>query len=231
MIMGQDGRRKVQMRIDLGLMQMELHGRPDGKRPYGYESLLEYYLDQLETYRAQHGSEEGFVLTPEDCDLLRQEALQYYYRYLSLFHLGEFELVERDTTRNLKVFDLIWEYAEEEEDRWSLEQYRPYVIMMHTRARAEAAVAQQQYKKALALLEEGMEAIREFFRRHSRPDLIPESRELQSLQQRADEIQAHRPLSRRERLERLLEEAVEQEDYERAARLRDELARLSGETG
>ena len=31
------------MRIDLGLIQMEIDGRPDGERPQGYESLLELY--------------------------------------------------------------------------------------------------------------------------------------------------------------------------------------------
>ena len=31
------------MRIDLGLLQMELDGRPDGQRPHGFESLLDYY--------------------------------------------------------------------------------------------------------------------------------------------------------------------------------------------
>ena len=31
------------MRIDLGLIQMELAGRPDGQRPDGFESLLDCY--------------------------------------------------------------------------------------------------------------------------------------------------------------------------------------------
>ena len=42
-ITGDDGSEKIQMRIDLGLMQMEIAGRPDGERPEGYESLLESY--------------------------------------------------------------------------------------------------------------------------------------------------------------------------------------------
>ena len=39
---GDDGREKLQMRIDLGLLQMELDGRPDGQRPAGAESLLDH---------------------------------------------------------------------------------------------------------------------------------------------------------------------------------------------
>ena len=34
-IMGNDGREKLQMRIDLGILQMEISGRPDGKTPEG----------------------------------------------------------------------------------------------------------------------------------------------------------------------------------------------------
>ena len=42
-ITGDDGAEKIQMRIDLGLIQMELDGRPDGERPEGFESLLDSY--------------------------------------------------------------------------------------------------------------------------------------------------------------------------------------------
>ena len=34
-ITGNDGQPKLQMRLDLGLLQMEMDGRPDGERPHG----------------------------------------------------------------------------------------------------------------------------------------------------------------------------------------------------
>jgi len=37
-IRGIDGKIKIQMRLDLGILQMEQEGRPDGKRPHGKES-------------------------------------------------------------------------------------------------------------------------------------------------------------------------------------------------
>src|ERR1700689_565485 len=46
-IIGLDGAPKLQMRLDLGLLQMELSGRPDGHRPHGCESLLEFFEQQL----------------------------------------------------------------------------------------------------------------------------------------------------------------------------------------
>src|SRR5471032_2846298 len=82
-IRGLDGRDKIQMRLDLGVLQMETEGRPDGKRPHGAECLLEYHGEKVR--RAQ---EEGevFMLTAEECSELKQEGMQYYYRYLALFH-------------------------------------------------------------------------------------------------------------------------------------------------
>jgi protein-arginine kinase activator protein McsA len=49
---------------------------------------------------------------------------------------------------------------------------------------------------------------------------------MQSLENWREEISAKRPLSRREKLERALHEAINSEDYERAAKVRDELRNL-----
>src|SRR5580704_13263779 len=61
-VSGIDGSLKLQMRLDLGLLQMEMTGRPDGVRPHGCESLLDYFEQQLTDHRAQHGTELGFHL-------------------------------------------------------------------------------------------------------------------------------------------------------------------------
>ena len=42
-IVGDDGNERIQMRIDLGLIQMEMDGRPDGQRPDGFPALLDSY--------------------------------------------------------------------------------------------------------------------------------------------------------------------------------------------
>ena len=61
-IEGRDGRPKLQLRIDLGLMQMEVTGRPDGQHPHGYASLLDYHRSQAQEHRREHGWYEGFEL-------------------------------------------------------------------------------------------------------------------------------------------------------------------------
>src|SRR5205085_1256141 len=57
---GKDGKEKIQLRVDLGLLQMNAEGRPDGKRPFGHNSLFDYYQAKLHKYLAAHaGSDEG----------------------------------------------------------------------------------------------------------------------------------------------------------------------------
>jgi hypothetical protein len=79
-VSGIDGSPKLQMRQDLGLLQMEMTGRPDGRRPHGYESLLEYFETQLADHRRRNGTEEGFHLGRTQCQSLRDEAMMYYWR-------------------------------------------------------------------------------------------------------------------------------------------------------
>ena len=51
---GKDGVEKIQLRLDLGLLQMNAEGRPDGKRPLGHASLYDYYQCQaLQTSRRE----------------------------------------------------------------------------------------------------------------------------------------------------------------------------------
>jgi hypothetical protein len=66
-INGTDGQPKIQMRLDLGLLQMEVVGRPDGVRPYGHESLLEYFETELRDYKKSNGSDLGFHHTSDQC--------------------------------------------------------------------------------------------------------------------------------------------------------------------
>lgn len=225
-ITGVDGSEKIQMRLDLGLLQMELHGRPDGQHPQGYESLLELHLARRRIHGEMNGDEDTFELTGDECSELKQEAMQYYYRYLSLFHLGDYAGVIRDTQRNLQAFDLVREHAEDDNERTSLEQFRPYVLMMNTRAKACLLLEDQEFDRALDKIESGIERIRDFFNEVERPDLAENCREIAFLSDWSERIRSNRPLSPQDRLKHELRMAVEAEDYERAAKLRDEIKEL-----
>ncbi len=225
-ILGADGREKIQMRLDLGVLQMETSGRPDGTRPHGFESLFEYHLAARDENELLSGWNE-WVLDGDACSDLKQEAMQYYYRYLSLFHLGDYHDVIRDTERNIAVFDLIRDFAEDEQDRSSLEQFRPYVLMMNARAKACLALEDKRYDRAIEIIEDGVEAIRDFFRGVEREDLAELCREIQFLEEWRERIETNRPLTTVDRIRRELSMAVESEDYERAAELRDQLRAIA----
>jgi hypothetical protein len=222
-ISGVDGRPKLQMRLDLGLLQMEITGRPDGVRPFGRDSLLEYFEDQLRDHRKSHGTESGFQLTGEQCQSLREEAVMYYHRYLSLFVLEDFTGVVRDTARNLRVLDLCGKFAEDEQDRLILEQYRPYITMMNAKAQASIHLQSKQYDAAIKSVDEALEQIHGFYQRFGQEEAFAQSNEVRVLKRFSREIRKKLPVDPMQRLRRRLERAVRDERYEEAAKLRDEI--------
>ena len=222
-----DGRERIQLRLDLGLLQMNAEGRPDGKRPFGHASLFEYYRARLHKHVAAHdGDDQAFKLKVEDCAKLQLEALQYHHRYICLLQLEDYAAVIRDAERNLAVFDFVGKHAETQELAWSLQQFRPQVLMVLTRARASQALRTEDYAMAVGAVEAGVEKIRAFYQEHAQAEAAELSGEAQSLENWLEEIRARRPLSPRERLERALREAINCEDYERAAQVRDALRNL-----
>lgn len=222
-IVGLDGYEKLQLRIDLGVLQMEMSGRPDGVRPHGCESLLAYH--QL---RAAHavGRGEGYELTPEQCAELQQEGIQYYHRYLSLFQISDFAAVVRDTQRNLDLFTFVTEHTDREELSWTLQQFRPYVLMMNTRAKASIFLAQGKFGEAMIEIERGRDTIMEFFQKSNFPELASKSSEIAFLDEWLEEVRAKRPLSKLEVMQREMETAIAKELYEKAAELRDAIRQL-----
>ena len=224
---GKDGAEKIQLRVALGLLQMNAHGRPDGKRPFGHPTLLDHYQAKIRQHAQKHqGNEAGFALKAEDCSKLQLEALQFHHRYICLLQLEDYAAVVRDTERNLKLFDLVEQHAHSEELAWSLQQFRPQVLMIDTRARATLKLQTEDFHGAIRQIEAGVERLREFYQHYSRHDLLDQSPEIQSLQHWLEEVNSRRPLTRREQLENDLHEAVKKEDYEKAARVRDALRNL-----
>ena len=222
-ILGLDGRHKLQLRIDLGVLQLELSGRPDGMRPHGCESLLTYH--QLRAARAE-GRGETYQLTPEQCAELQQEGIQYYHRYLSLFQINDFHGVVRDTQRNLDLFDFVDAHTERDELSWTLQQFRPYVLMMNTRAKASIFLGQGKFQDAISEIKHGRETIAGFFQKSNFPELVAKSSEIHFLDDWLKEVSAKRPRSKLEVMESEMETAVAKELYERAAELRDAIAKL-----
>jgi len=225
-IIGRDGHEKIQTRVDLGLLQFEPEGRPDGRRPYGCDSMLTFVETRLSEYIARNSTDEGFVLLAEDCRDLRHEGHLYYQRYLSFFVLEEYDGVEHDTERNLRVIDLCRRYAENEYDRHALEAQRGYVLMMNTRAKVYQATNDKRFDDAMSLLEHGTARLREWEVDEDRPEEDSAASELEVLESLRRELLADMPADAAARLQWELKAALESEDYERATTLRDRLSAL-----
>lgn len=223
-ILGADGKEKLQLRIDLGLIQMEVSGRPDGHEPHDCESLLEYHQQRAE--RAGKKAEK-FELTADEVAELQQEGIQYYHRYISLFQLHDYVGVIRDTRRNLDMFEFVAAHAANEELAWSVEQFTPYVRMMNTRAKGAIAIEREDFLEAVRLIEKGMEKIRAFYAQSGNPEMSDQSPELSFLQEWLEEVRGKQPLTKIEKMQKEMDQAIQNEAYERAAELRDAIKALS----
>ena len=223
-ILGLDGREKLQLRIDLGMLQMEMTGRPDGNRPHNCESLLQYHQRRAARSEARG---DVYELTSDQCSELQQEGIQYYHRYLSLFQINDFPAVIRDTQRNLDLFEFVAAHTERDELAWSFQQFRPYVLMMNSRAKASILLGDGKFGEAMREIERGRDAIQEFFQNSAFPELAQKSSELAFLEEWLEEVRAKRPLSKLEIMQREMEIAIASELYERAAELRDAIKLLT----
>ncbi|MCG3179374.1 MAG: hypothetical protein BIFFINMI_01709 [Phycisphaerae bacterium] len=225
-IRGLDGREKLQLRLDLGLLQMELQDRPDGRRPHGCPTALDYAERLLAEHRGARGTLEGFVLDDAVCGELREEALMNYHRYLSLYVLEDFDGVVRDTSANLRIFDLIKRFSRTPAEQMSMEQYRPYVTMMNSRAQVQQALGAGDLYRAMAVVNSGLGAIRSFFRENGHPELYQRSSEVEILKDLRREVSAKLPKDPLRELQKKLRKAVQTEHYEDAARFRDQIDAL-----
>lgn len=136
-------------------------GRPDGARPHGLDSYYDYYLDILEKYEEENGSKDGFELSEEEWDTLFEESFHRYTRYLLFAGIKRWHDVCRDTDTNLSVTNLAREFAPSE-IAWRSYQYKGYMIMMNSIAKAELSLQEDDSITALQHIDIGIQLIGEF---------------------------------------------------------------------
>ena len=94
----------------------------------------------------------------------------------------------------------------------------------HSRsARLEARIAPD----ALAVVNEGLDHIKDFFTKFGQAEAYAQANEVKVLRQFARDIRKKLPIDPIAKLQAQLEKAVRAEHYEEAARLRDEIKRKS----
>lgn len=222
-IVGLDAKRKIQLRLDLGVLQMEVKGRPDGSRPKDHESLLAHFA-ALEEQKGYDPS--AFRIDAGECAELQQEAAQYYYRYIALYALRDLDGVVADTEHNLAVIEMVTRHVDDDELVWQFLQFFPYIRMMNARARAEKAAEAKQHDEAIQSLEQGIRDIREFWRENGDQEDEEQCREIELLTDLLGDLRSSRPRTEMDVLQDELARAIATENYERAAMLRDAIKSL-----
>ena len=206
----------LQVRKPLGIEQYELAGRPDGTRPFGKDSVLEHFEEQLARHRRTKGGDKNFNLSHEDFQLLQDEALLNYYRYIILFQIGDMERTVRDTDQNLKICELVETFSAAPEDRDQLLQYKPYILLATlSKEIVEAAVTEIKHMPEINNITFQFEKMRS----------------LNYLKVTLSELDNNKTVSRLDQLKIELEDAVKIENYEKAAELRDLIQELSEKGG
>jgi hypothetical protein len=220
-----DGRDVLQVRQPLGIEQYEMAGRPDGHRPHGVDSYLTWYMDQLQKHRKESGSEQGFHLSHDDFLKLQNEGLIFYSRYFILFQMGDYERTARDTGHNLKICDLIDQYVDNAKDKKKMLQYKPYILRVNAISKAMISLNKQLKSAAADILKSAIELIQNMPNIETPEFQFEKLRSLLSLRATLKDILG-KELSPVEELKAKLQEAVDEEEYEIAAELRDKIINL-----
>jgi len=217
LIQASDGREVLQMRIEMGLMQMETRLRPDGARP----GEADTYLDYLRQNPSTNG--EDFVLDEEQCLEIDREFLQYYHRRICWLSLRQFDRVASDADHTLALMDFVASHSPDQEWTLSHEQYRPFVLFHRTQAAALAALEESGPEAAIEVVTSGLEQIRGVFSAIDAEEQFEEDPLIAQLVKLREWVRTQYQLGRT--LSEQLAEAVASEQYELAAKLRDEIAR------
>ncbi len=230
-IEGADGVAKIQVRVDQGafqgILQLNLDGRPDGRRPHDNDFALDHFTAALEDHRSSHGgSDDDFRLDREVCKELFDESARIYGRYVFLLQIKEYRRVVRDTERNMALFRFVNRYAAHEDDRNNLEKWWPYVLRIDATAQAMLAVDEEDFDRAIGRLCRARQKIEDLDDVDSEEFHSERERSVQAIDELVEELSGRRPLSEKERLRQELETAVSREEFERAAELRDQLNAL-----
>ncbi len=205
------------MRIEMGLLQMECSGRPDGQRPGGAET----YLDFLNSEVVHKG--EAFTLTDENRMEIDREFMQFYHRRICCLSLRDFHQAAADADHTLALMDFVARWLTDPDWTLSHEQYRPFVIFHRAQAAALAEVQNSNPEAAIEEISLALDRIREVYVKLEAEERFDEDELVGQLNQLKESLRKEYGLGRT--LLEQLDDAIAAEQYERAARLRDEIAR------
>lgn len=219
-VSGEDQRQLLQMRIDMGIMQIEVEDRPDGEKPHGFPTYLDYLLNQIDLQG------QDLILNDEQCNEVDREFMQYYHRRICWRQLHRFDLALQDADHTLALMDVCKKHSPD--DQWTLahEQYRPFVMYHRTEAAAHKALEAEGAEEAIAQINVGLESLREVFREYEAEEQFDDDELVKRLISLREEWRHQYEVGAT--LKERLADAIAKEEYELAAKLRDQLEGRSG---
>jgi hypothetical protein len=218
LINGGDGRTVIQMRVDLGVLQLETKGRPDGQRPHGCSTYFDY-LRRCAAEASQRAR--PFVLDEEQCQEADREFLQFYHRRICWLALREYDKAVADADHTLAFMDFLRECSPSTEYTEAHEQYRGFVTFQRTQGAAALALEKDDPEGAINEVHRGLSRLREFFAAHDAEEQMEDDGMVRHLRKIEDFVRREHAIGAT--LQEQLDQAIANEEYETAARLRDQM--------
>lgn len=215
LIKGDNERELIQMRVELGLLQLETTARPDGLRPEGSDTFFDHLL-QIEM---AEGDE--FVMNDDQCFECDREFVQFYHRRICWLAMQEYEKAVRDADHTLGLMDYCARHSDDDEWIQSHEQYRPFVLYHRIQAHAMSKLVDNVPEEAVQSINRGLDKVRELFASHGLEDEFETDELVSRLVDLRESLRDQFEVGRT--LHEQLGDAVASEEYELAARIRDKL--------
>jgi hypothetical protein len=218
LVQADDGRQVIQMRVELGVLQLEIAGRPDGARPHNFPNYFAYLRHQA-TVAEEAG--EPFVLGPEQCQEADREFVQFYHRRVCWLALRNYARAVTDADHTLAFMDFVKSHSPGEEYTLAHEQYRGLVLFHRTQASAARAAEKDDPEGAVDAIRDGLERLRHHFAAFDLEDRMDEDGMVRQLRRLEKTLRESHGIEAT--LQEKLDAAIAAEDYETAARLRDQI--------
>lgn len=226
MVTGRDGVAYVQLRVDLGVLQMRCVARPDGRR-YRRSTALEYVGQRCRARRP---------LCDDDWHELERELQQYNMRRIAFTSLADaamnadderaarsyYRRSLKDVNRCLQAL-VLCEHHESGAANAPGSLF-PTLLFNRARIRARIRTIDRDYEKAIREVDQGVETLVDLFERAGfGEEQIEQDPGVSYLRQLGRLIRTQGGVAKT--LREQLQEAIDNDDFERAAELHEALTR------
>jgi hypothetical protein len=164
---------------------------------------------------------DDFMLSDEQCAECDREFVQYYHRRICWLALQRYEEAVCDAEHSLGLMDLCKRLSPDEQWTLTHEQYRPFVMYHLIQAKALALLESDTPEDAIQAINKGLDDLKAVFAENEVEDLFEDDELVTRLVELRETLRTQFEVGKT--LQERLAEAVADERYELAARLRDQL--------